>query len=104
MGKIRPQFSEDVVHGLAQWVGRKLRNHDPLSTVDGNRSTQLATKKSFRMVHSDGDAKTGQVYCGLVKKDTRLVRYGLADGRVFQIAIREVTPDEDPVELLEVGA
>jgi hypothetical protein len=104
MGKIRPQFGDDVVHGLAQWVGRKLRNHDPLSTVDGNRTTALAVKKSYRTVHSDGDAKAGQVYCGLVKTDMRLVRYGLADGRVFQIAIREVTPDEEPVELLEVGA
>jgi hypothetical protein len=101
MGKIREQFAGDMVAGLAQWVGRKLKNHDPMSAMDGG--AYVRGLKVSRQVQ-DAKVKPGQVYCGIVNGKRDTVRYGLQDGRVFEVTIREVDESEEPVLLTAVGS
>jgi hypothetical protein len=42
-------------------------------------------------------------WTGLVKGNHNAVRYGLTDGRVFEVTVREVGPEEEPVLLEAVG-
>ena len=100
MGKIREQFEGDMVAGLTQWVGRKLKNHDPMSAMDAG-----ATMRGIPVPRQINDAKVkpGQVYCGIVKGKRDTVRYGLQDGRVFEVTVREVEDSEEPVLLTAVG-
>lgn len=100
MGKIRDQFAGDMVAGLAQWVGRKLKNHDPMSAMDMGSSRREAR---WQRTVSDAKVKPGVCYCGIVKGTRNVVRYGLEDGRVFEVTIREVDESEEPVLLTAVG-
>ena len=103
MGKVRPRYEDDVAVGLAQWMGRKLKNHDPLSELgNAGRGGAKHLHRKYRTV-KDGAPEPGVVYCGIVKSLPTSVRYGLEDGRAFQITVREVEPEEAPVELVAVG-
>lgn len=91
-GKLRNAFNE--VEGLAQFLGRKLRNHNPMSQID--KSDTSNTK--FRT-----NSGTGQI--GIPKDDRSKVLYQLKDGRKFEVAIREITDEveELPDDLLKIG-
>jgi len=84
MGKIRERFKDDV-EGLAQWVGRKLRNHNPMSQRVG--TTRLRPK----------------MVVGIVAFDRTKVVYRLGDGRRFEMSVREVDADEELQKLVAVG-
>lgn len=71
MGKVKEAFTDDGA-GLAEWVYRKLRNHDPLSARDKAKGLRSA----------------------FVTKDPLVVRYATADGRCFEVAVRQVPPNE----------
>ena len=86
MGKIRERFKDDV-EGLAQWVGRKLRNHNPMSTRD--------TASVRRRVAS--------IQVGIVAFDRNKVIYQLGDGRRFEMGVREMEADEELPKLVAVG-
>jgi hypothetical protein len=102
MGKIREQFQDDLVAGLTQWLGRKLKNHDPASALDvGALSARML--KQQRVV-ADAKVRAGHCYCGIVKGKRDTLRYGLEDGRVFELTVREVDEGEDPVFLVAVGS
>lgn len=86
-GKIRTHFGDDVL-GLAQWVGRKVRNHDPMSERDKGRA------RSNRLEQSPGGVKHGVASVTMVNEgvESPVVLYGMADGRLFEIQVREVHP------------
>ena len=86
MGKIRERFKDDV-EGLAQWVGRKLRNHNPMSARD--------TASVRRRVAS--------IQVGIVAFDRNKVIYALSDGRRFEMSVRELDTDEETPKLVAVG-
>ena len=101
MGKIRQHLEKTTVVGLAQWVGRKVRNHDPLSTVDGPGS---AIRKKYRTI-TDGVLKPKTAYVGLDSLDPSVVLYGLEDGRVFKITVTELAENEgNEAQITSVGA
>lgn len=75
MGKVRNHLQRDD-HALAQWIMRKLVNHDPLSQREKQRGGQ--NTKRQRVEHNEG---------------TSLVVYAAA-GKVFQIEVQEI--DEQP--------
>jgi hypothetical protein len=86
MGKIRERFKDDV-EGLAQWVGRKLRNHNPMSARD--------TASVRRRVAS--------IQVGIVAFDRNKVIYQLGDGLRFEMGVREMEADEELPKLVAVG-
>lgn len=79
MGKIREHIERDD-HGLAQWIYRKLVNHDPMSTREKKRGTRsLAPVERYR--HVEG---------------TEAVEY-CAGGKVFLITVQEI--DEPQIKV-----
>jgi hypothetical protein len=87
MGKIRERFKDDV-EGLAQWVGRKLRNHNPMSQRVGKTTMPRMWPK---------------VQVGIVAFDRNKVIYALSDGRRFEMSVRELDTDEETPKLVAVG-
>jgi hypothetical protein len=85
VGKIRERFKDDV-EGLAQWMGRKLRNHNPMSARDG---------ASLR--------RRVAITVGIVAFDRTKVVYQLGDGRRFEMCVREMDQDEELPKLVAVG-
>ena len=55
-GKIRTRYDNDLL-GFAQWVGRKIRNHDPMSERDTGRG-----KRTY--LNQDAKPKVGEPLCG----------------------------------------
>lgn len=103
MGKVREQFTNDV-HGLAQWVGRKVKNHHPMSHREGtNEAFPLAVKRKSYGVKDGEVSEPGVAYCGIVAGVPNTIRYGLADGRVFEIKIMDVTTHAE-LSLVKVGS
>ncbi len=82
MGKVRGHISDDTA-ALAQWVMRKLRNHDPMSVreKDGKLQdhTDFGRKDRKRFRHIEGE---------------RIVEYCLNDGRSFRITVEPVEQEE----------
>lgn len=64
--------------GLAQWVGRKIKNHDPMKEIDGKSlaGTRSISKRKVSIALTDPDAPV--ILCEL------------ANGLVFEIQVREV--------------
>lgn len=76
MGKVinAPELSDEAV--IAQWVFRKLRNHDPMSERDSRKPHPLAREATNRQRQ--------------LAPTSNVVRYALNDGRVFEIIIQKV--------------
>jgi hypothetical protein len=83
MGKVRGHIPDDAA-ALAQWVMRKVKNHDPMSqreaagrNVSGMTPVlgRAKTKKTERVQHTEG---------------TTEVLYTLDDGRAFKIEVTAV--------------
>lgn len=74
MGKVRQEIADDTA-SLAQWVFRKLRNHDPLSARDipVRHKASRETQRQYQ-----------------ITSDSNTVRYCLNDGRVFEISVQLV--------------
>jgi hypothetical protein len=71
----------DLLMGVAHWIGRKCRNHAPLSEIDqGGLCPGVAPR---RVKH-----RVAQVT--IVPGPAPVVLYELADGRAFEIQVREV--------------
>jgi hypothetical protein len=77
MGKLRDHIPRED-HGLAEWIKRKLVNHDPLS--QRNKASGLASPKGRRVVHTD---------------HTAVVHYRANGGRTFRIEVAEITGDSE---------
>jgi hypothetical protein len=76
LGKIRKHIERDD-HGLAQWIFRKLVNHDPMSVREKHRKTD----GNVRFRHIEG---------------TQEVEY-VAGDKVFLISVQEVDEPHIPV-------
>jgi hypothetical protein len=74
----------DPIMGLAQWLGRKVRNHDPMLTVDAGRNFRGHT-------YSTAPSKMN---VSIVAEGVEfpVVLYELADGRTIELQVREVRP------------
>ena len=102
IGKIRGRYEDDTT-GLAQWVARKVRNHDPMSERDGSPGKANQSKRGKRHVHDVSYATPGVVYCGTVDGKPNSVVYGLSDGRAFEITVRQIPATEKMQKLIAVG-
>ena len=87
MGKLRIHDGDTAV-GMAQWIGRKVRHHDPLSEVDDFKTTR----------------QSGHLRVGVVKEEPLKVIYLIGGGQRYGITVREVEPDEPVKKLVAVGA
>ena len=97
-GKLRNSGGDHRV-GVVQWMGRKLRNHNPFAELVERQPKHLAlraqqtnTKDGVVMMRAADDEEFPSVI------------YRLADGRRFEFAIREIPEDEDVGHLQEIGA
>ena len=86
MGKLR-NHGGDTVIGMVQWIGRKIRHHDPLSDVDNFVMTRGAS----------------QLRVGVVQDDPLKIVYLLKDGRRYEISVREIEASEPVPKLVAVG-
>lgn len=84
-GTMRGQ--KDAVKGLTQWIGRKVRNHQPLKEL---MPTGMSGKETLGITTT------------LSSEDTVYLRMG--DGRKFAIIVTEVTEQVEPAQLVKVGA
>lgn len=75
---------------LAQWFGRKCRNHNPLEELGVEKAH---TRASTYKAKTKGDL-------GVLKEDPSVVVYHAA-GRAFEIQIKEVEADKYKAEQLE---
>lgn len=77
MGKVRDHIYDDT-QALAQWVFRKLKNHDPMSVRELPGGNSLRAKMGVtakeRVMHQEG---------------TTECHYVLDDGRVFEIRVTQ---------------
>lgn len=78
-------FTDPVV-GLAEWIGRKVRNHDPLHEVVGRNRVR----------------KTTQV--GIVAGMTDTVFVEAVDGQRFLICVRPLLANEPSPEIVPLHA
>lgn len=77
-GKLR--HGKDEKGGFLQFIGRKLRNHDPMSLVDGAAAEQ----------------RYGTMKVGVDEENSRVI-YRTKSGRTFEIQVTEIdeVTDED---------
>lgn len=87
MGKLR-NHGGDTIIGMAQWLGRKIRHHDPLSEVDSWKPMRAGQNK---------------LRVSVVKDDPSTIVYLLANGARYEIKVREMAADEPEQELVAVG-
>ena len=103
MGKVKSHLG----HGskaLTQWVGRKVRNHDPMSAIDVTAGGHTLRSTQHRNV-KDGQFVSGAVYCGIIDSpDRSTVIYGLANGRRFAITVTELDAEQGKPELVKVAS
>ena len=74
MGKVLPDIVGDEA-AMAQWIMRKLRNHDPMSARDTAKKAPGHREKERQYVTADGST----------------VRYALNRGDVFEITVMRVS-------------
>ena len=86
MGKLRNHGGDTAV-GMAQWIGRKIRHHEPLSEVDDFKTTRQG----------------GQLRVGVVKDEPLKVVYLLGSGQRYEITVREIAAEESVPQLVSVG-
>ena len=85
MGKLR-NHGGDVGLGLVQFIGRKIRHHDPLAEIDDHVLMRGA-----------------KLRVGVVKNEPLQIVYLLGNGQRYEITVREVEPDEEVKKLVPVG-
>ena len=97
-GKLR-NSGGDLRVGVVQWMGRKLRNHNPFAELVERQPKHLAlraqqtnTKDGVVMMRAADDEEFPSVI------------YRLADGRRFEFSVREVGEDEELGKLEAIGA
>lgn len=84
------------VEKLAQWFGRKCRNHNPLSELGLSAAKRAATPRMYTPKHKG--------HVEIVANDQRNVLLYTAANRTFEITVREVDPEEyTDVETVSVG-
>lgn len=76
MGKVRSQII-DSEQALAQWIGRKLANHDPSSMISA--------------MNRKGRDKENPI---LAEGRTNSVLYPLKNGEVFQFTVERLNPEQ----------
>ena len=86
MSKLR-HHNGDPLTGIVQWLGRKIRHHDPLSETVGAKVRGVYNSR--KRVAID------------VNKPTHVI-YSLEDGRRYELTVREMDATEK-VELVAVG-
>lgn len=103
MGKVRKHIKNDCA-GLAQWIGRKVRNHQPMSVREANGEV-VSTKSKFAnpaIQRAGRRMPNGKAH--LVADDPTKVIYVTGAGRAFELSVREITVEEIPMQLVAVGA
>ena len=98
-GKLRNSGGDHRV-GVVQWMGRKLRNHNPFAELVQSQPKHVAMRAAQTNTH-DGFVMLKPAEEGF---EFPSVVYRLADGRRFEFAIREIPEDEELGELQEIGA
>ena len=98
-GKLRNSGGDPRV-GVAHWLGRKIRNHNPLAELVQRQPKHVALSAQQTNTH-DGIVMLKPAEEGF---EFPSVVYRLADGRRFEFAIREIPEDEELGELQEIGA
>lgn len=88
-GRSKLRNADTDLGGLVQWLGRKLRNHNPMSSRDLAPSQIKNTRQKMTV--------------GIVMHDPSTIMYNMANGRRFKIKIEEVDDAEPEVELQMVG-
>ena len=88
MSKLR-NHNGDTTVGMAQWIGRKIRHHDPVSEKDSFRTTRVGQK---------------HMRVGVKKDNPHAVVYLTSDGQRFEITVRAMKPEEGEPLLVAVGA
>lgn len=84
------------VEKFAQWLGRKCRNHNPLSELGLKPREREAQPRMYTPKHK-GDVRV------VASGDRNVLLYAAAN-RMFEITIREVEPEEyDGVDTVAVG-
>lgn len=80
---IWPEYTNDPEAGIAQWIERKLRNHDPMKKHD-KAKTPVSDEPRQKATGNE-------------------VIYTLKDGRRFKITVEELPAigAEEPLSLLE---
>jgi hypothetical protein len=90
MGKVKTKISNDA-EAIAEWVGRKLVNHDPMSVREKPSKTKVAQDMRDRI------RETRKVKFPAPQS----VTYALDNGQVFLITVEEIVGDEsEPEQLL----
>lgn len=90
MGKVRSHIVNDSA-ALAQWVGRKLRNHNPMKHRD-----KVADSHSRANSHGTRVKDSFNVFLTLDAGRSNQVFYELENGRIFQMTVEEIQPAELP--------
>lgn len=79
MGKLRAHIARED-HALAEWIARKLRNHDPATVREaGQPKKKQAARERIR--HEEGTSQV--VYCAM--------------GQNFLIEVQLIDEDQIPV-------
>jgi hypothetical protein len=88
-GKIRNSIGNDTV-GIAQWIGRKIRNHDPMTNRDrGLRGAGVIKHRAL----DTGKFPAGAAWVAIAAEapaSAPVVLYSMEDGRLFEVQVREV--------------
>ena len=86
MGKVRDSISDNT-QALAQWMFRKLANHDPMSKICP--------------MNRQGRHKETPIYA---TDSLTSVLYPLQDGRVFKCSVQELTDEQIAEQRTALGA
>ena len=97
-GKLRNSGGDPRI-GVVQWLGRKLRNHNPFAELA--RAPKRVSLRAAQTNTHDGIVMLKPAEEGF---EFPSVVYRLTDGRRFEFAIREIPEDEDVGHLQEIGA
>lgn len=97
MGKVRDTIKSDK-KAIAQWVGRKLCNHNPMEHRDAKGAGKVISRNHAPMLTREQKAGAW-----LVADIDGNVLYQMKNGRRFMIEIREMEADEAIPELEVVG-
>lgn len=82
----------DTLMGLAQWLGRKVRNHDPMMTLDKGVAGPPGSQAIARRISDKPQPGKASVTLVTAISSAPIVLYELADGRLFELMVREAAP------------
>lgn len=90
MGLVRDNIPNDL-HGLTQWVWRKLRNHHPMSTRERKRVKGMGGREEAAERRHEGLRGRPRQF---VTADKQSVGYVLESGECFLIKIEQIEPEK----------